>query len=274
MMVWTYIKQNWERILFRLAGTACFVFGFIFLVEEKITNTSIVFAIGFFSFLYSNLARFKRFKGLGFEAELWEDKQKEAADLIERLKNVVAIYSREVIMGQVMRGRFSSGADWSKNWALFDELVVQHGELGQAIDFSDLKSRVDHVFLFDMCHNQSSALERSIQSARSKARQKIDAEFGSPIRDADGYGARIAQLNAIAFDTEDLFERMIRQNVPEELVAQARTAVEAFQRDFGITLEFDGLAMQNLEKIANWHANRPLVVTSEMLALAEDRPKN
>jgi hypothetical protein len=57
----------------------------------------------FLQFFYSNLARFKRFKGLGFEAELWEDKQKEAADLIDRLKNVVAIYSREVVMAQVSR---------------------------------------------------------------------------------------------------------------------------------------------------------------------------
>lgn len=98
-----YLLGNWERLLFGLVGCACLGFGFHFIFEEKITSASAVFAIGFFSFLYSNLARFKRFKGLGFEAELWEDKQKEAADLIDRLKNVVAIYSREVVMAQVSR---------------------------------------------------------------------------------------------------------------------------------------------------------------------------
>lgn len=272
MTVLTYLKQNWERLLFALVGVACLVFGFIFLVDEKIANASAVFAIGFFSFLYSNLARFKRFKGLGFEAELWEDKQKEAADLIERLKNVVAIYSREVVMGQVMRGRLG-GTDWSKNWSLFDELVAQHGAIGQVIDFRDLKSRIDHVFLFDMCHHQTSVLRRTIHAAQSEAKNIIVAEFGSPIRDAEGYGGRIAQLNAITFDTEDLFNRMIRQNVPKELVAQAEAAVEAFQRDFGITLRFDELAMRNLDKIATWYENRPLAVTAEMIALAETPPK-
>jgi hypothetical protein len=63
---------------------------------EQMTNAGIVFGLGFLSFIYANVARFKRFKGLGFEAELWEDKQKEAADLIDRLKNVVSIYTREV----------------------------------------------------------------------------------------------------------------------------------------------------------------------------------
>ena len=68
---------------------------------EQMTNAGIVFGLGFLSFIYANVARYKRFKGLGFEAELWEDKQKEAADLIDRLKNVVSIYTREVILGKV-----------------------------------------------------------------------------------------------------------------------------------------------------------------------------
>lgn len=269
---WAYLKQSWERLFFGLVGFTCIVFGFVFLVNDKITSASAVFAIGFFSFLYSNLARFKRFKGLGFEAELWEDKQKEAADLIERLKNVVAIYSREVVMGHVMRGRMG-GVNWSKNWALFDELVVQHSALGQAIDFGDLKARIDHVFLFDMCHHQTPALVREVHDARSKSQQKIDIEFGSPIRDVEGYGSRIAQLNAIEFDTHSLFERMICSNVPDELLTQIKVAAVAFERDFDVTLILDQKAMQILERIAGWYANKPLIVTPEMISIAEGKPE-
>ena len=270
--LWVYLTKNWERLFFGLIGLSCVVFGFVFLANEKITSASAVFAIGFFSFLYSNLARFKRFKGLGFEAELWEDKQKEAADLIDRLKNVVAIYSREVVMGQIMRGRLGGPLDWSKNWALFDELVAQHGALGQAIDFTDLKAKIDHVFLFDMCFHQISAISRAVQGARTNALESIEFEFGNPISDVDGYSARIGQLNAIDFDTTDLYERMIDENVPEELLRQSKAAVEAFERDFGTKVEFDQLALKNLRKIADWYNEKPLAVTAEMIAFAGRQP--
>lgn len=63
------------------------------------------------------------------EAELWEDKQKEAADLIERLREVVSIYTREVIVGKVKAGRWGGKADWGEHWKLYDDLVTQHNVL-------------------------------------------------------------------------------------------------------------------------------------------------
>lgn len=66
--------------------------------------------MAFFSFFYSRLSQFK---GFGFEAELWEDKTKEAEGLIERLKSVVEISTREIVLTKVMQGRWSDGADWA-----------------------------------------------------------------------------------------------------------------------------------------------------------------
>ncbi len=264
-----YLAKNWERILFALVGLACLGFGFIFLSARNVTAASAVFAIGFFSFFYSNLARFKRFKGFGFEAELWEDKQKEAADLIDRLKNVVSIYSREVVMSQVMRGRMSKGPNWQRNWALFDELVAQHGELRQAIDFSDLKRQVDRVFLFDMTYAQASILKSAFQTASSEVYKLIQREHPNPIRDSAGHSARLAQQRAITFGTKDMLQDMAERNVPRALISDAQTAAQAFERDFGVIFKLDEMAIQNLEKIAGWYDAGPLVITSEMIALAE-----
>jgi hypothetical protein len=137
------VLNGWERILFGLVGFACLILCFRALWSGQITAGVALFGMAFFSFFYSNLARFKRFKGLGFEAELWEDKQKEAADLIDRLKGIVSTYTREIVMGNVMRGRRGGGEDWEKRWALFDELTGKHTELGQDIDFSPLKREMD-----------------------------------------------------------------------------------------------------------------------------------
>src|SRR5690606_38058585 len=149
--------------------------------------------LGFLSFIYANVARFKRFKGLGFEAELWEDKQKEAADLINQLKNVVSIYTREVVLGKVKAGRLGNGPDWKSHWQLYDDLVTQHGILGQRIDFSDVKKEMDDYFLFDMSMPGINKIREAALKGKGAAMEKINQEFGNPIRDIEGYGKRLEQ---------------------------------------------------------------------------------
>ena len=96
-------KKHWEQAFFGIVGVAFLAFSFIGLLGGDVAGASATFAMAFFSFIYANISRFKRFKrfkGLGFEAELWEDKQKEAEQLIDRLKAVVSVYTREIVMGR------------------------------------------------------------------------------------------------------------------------------------------------------------------------------
>ena len=53
-------------------------FSIFHLVQQNLAMASASFAMAFVSFIWANISRFKRFKGLGIEAELWEDKKKEA----------------------------------------------------------------------------------------------------------------------------------------------------------------------------------------------------
>ncbi len=131
----------------------------------------------------------KKFKGLGFEAELWEDKKKEAETLIERLKDVVTIYTREIVMLKVKDGRWSDGVDWHERWQLFDDLVRQHSTLGQQIDFEPLRKEVEDYFLFDMTMPQWNKCQHRMNDCIAKASEALNAKYGSPIRDSAGYGA-------------------------------------------------------------------------------------
>ncbi|MHC2215498.1 hypothetical protein [Rhizobium leguminosarum] len=70
--MWKAISENWQHVIFAVVGCVALGYSFLFVRDGKVTEASAVFAIAFLSMLYSNLARFKRFKGLGFEAELWE----------------------------------------------------------------------------------------------------------------------------------------------------------------------------------------------------------
>ena len=265
-----YLGTSGERLLFGLVGAACLFFTFRFLVAGQVTSASAVFAMAFFSFFYSNLARFKKFKGLGFEAELWEDKQKEAANLIDRLKSVVAIYTREIVMNSVMRGRWSDGESWEKRWALFDELVDQHNALGQEIDFSDLKSQLDGVFIFDLCTPLSSSVRKSIEEAKAKTSEQMAEKYAKVVTDLDGHNADLKKLGEVKAAIENLFERAGQENIANTILKLADDAKEKLSA-FSIVPDFNPTVLERLRAISEVAENRPMVVTPQLLQWSSDR---
>lgn len=260
-----WLIANWERVLFVIVGLSLFGACFHLVYAEKVTEAAAVFGLGFLSFIYSNVSRFKRFKGLGFEAELWEDKQKEAADLIERLREVVSIYTREVILGKVTAGRLRNGIDWAGNWRLYDDLITQHDVLGQKIDFSDVKKVMDDYFLFDMSMPAIGKIRESANKGRSAARKKIDDEFGSPIRDLDGYNKRSAQLREIPDDIKDAFSISTKNNLASHALDVWERTKEHLKRDFGIDTDIDPKVLDRLEAISKLYQSRPVKVTEELI---------
>ena len=214
---WSWLRTNWERVLFGLVGVVLLAASLYLIYLDKVTNAAIVFGLGFLSLIYMNVARFKRFKGLGFEAELWEDTQKEAADLIERLKSVVSIYTREIIKSKVTEGRWGSSPKWQSHWALYDELTDQHNQLGQKIDFTELKTFLDDYFLFDLCRIPTECLHKLLWDERDKVRKMIAQEFGSPIRDSGAYGKRNQQLQETEFVVEDAFDMSKNEGLSERV---------------------------------------------------------
>lgn len=266
---WRYLQSSWERVLFGCVGAACLTFTFFFLWNAQITAASAAFAMSFFSFFYSNLARFKKFKGLGFEAELWEDKQKEAAHLIDRL-SVVAVYTREIVMNNVMRGRWGGSESWQKRWSLLDELEGRHTELGQRIDFSDLKHDVESVFIFDICSPLASSVRQSIESAKAEANKAGTARFGSPITDLDGWNTFHEHLRSIISYEDRLFERARTENIAQGILSVATTAQAALRESFSIELSFKDGVIERLEALAALISHRPITITPELVSWADD----
>lgn len=263
-----YISNNWERIIFALFGFLGLYFCIGFLIERKTNEAAIVFVLAFFSFFYSNLARFRRFKGLGFEAELWEDKQKEAEHLIGRLKRVVAIYTSEVVMGSVKRGRLDADS-WKKHWDLFSELIEQHSDLGQDIDFSDLKDELDTYFLFDMCGELSPSIWQEIDRGKREAQTKISKEFGDPVNDLEAYNKQIGKLRDIKSNVENSFYIARKENLAERILETANESKDKLSQYFGIDINFDEEKISRLKRIAGLFNTRPVKVTDELVSWAD-----
>lgn len=263
-----WFGENWQRVLFAIIGFVFLLFSIKYAINDKIAESSGTFAISFLSFLYSNISRFKKFKGLGFEAELWEDKQKEAAELIDRLKKIVSIFTTQTVLNSVTKNRWGGPADWKSNWKLYDDLVDQHKVLGHKIDFSDLKKQVDDYFLFDLCMHNSSIRKR-ITAARSTARKMIEDEFGDPVSDQVGHVKRHAQLREIIEKFDDPFKVSTRANLAREMLQWAEKAKTAAKEHFGINIEFDRSEMEKLEKLSKLYENRPVEVTEELIEMSK-----
>lgn len=265
----TAIHKNWERYLFAIVGVVFLVASFKFLGQENLAFFSATFGVSFFCFFYSNLARFKRFKGLGFEAELWEDKQKEAAELIDRLKNVVTVYTREIVMGKVMNGRWGGVAQWRSNWDLYDELVSKHSELGQEIDFGHLKHQLDSVFIFDICSPIVSAIKDALSQYSMEITTSTQGEFGSPITDLTGYNSKMELLRHTPRIFEDSFERSQVGNLPQDLLDFIERASRYTQNSFNVTPSFSQPNVDRLRILAELRRRGPLEVTNQLIDWAD-----
>lgn len=262
-------RENWQGVFFGAVGLVFLGFSFCRLWQEDVAGGSATFGMAFLCFIYANLSRFKRFKGLGFEAELWEDKQKEAAALIDRLKAKDAIYTEQIVRQNIMGGRLGSASSWEDNWRLFDRLVAEHEDLGQDIDFSDLKADIDAVFLFDLTSYPYDPLHRQIAQGVQEASDLIQKEFGSAVEDVEGHRKRTEQVNAIKRSFVDRYERSLKGNVAQEILDWARDAQAALRRDFGVEVSFPEEDIQELEMLADLRRKGPIKVTPKLLEMSE-----
>lgn len=262
-----FIKKNWERVFFGIVGVGFLLLTFRYLFSDSITAASATFVMSFLCFVYSNLARFKRFKGLGFEAELWEDKQKEAANLIERLESVVTIYTREILIGRVMQSRLGNN-DWKSYWDLYDELVAQHNALGQEIDFADLKGWMDAIFVFDMISKVMDGITKPIRDGKTDAHKKISTKFGTPIVDNEGYLSKTNELNKVRDRIDDAFKVSHEGNLAEESLRLMTESKRILEEEFDVLIEFDAALIADLKMISKLRNNGDIEVTDQLITLA------
>lgn len=120
---------SFEKWLFRVIGTLC-----LFLLGWQIYSAPILqsnaWAIGLllpfsiFSFLLSKLSSFKRIKGFGFEAEMWDDVQMQAREELLLFKDLNEIMIDEMMSVSVLDGYLLSTYDkWVHVFELHERIL-------------------------------------------------------------------------------------------------------------------------------------------------------
>jgi hypothetical protein len=166
----------------------------------------------------------------------------------------------------VKAGRFATAPDWSGHWKLYDDLVAQHHALGQKIDFTDLKKVMDDFFLFDMCMPEINKIREAAIKGQGAAMNKITEEFGSPIRDNEGYNKRLVQYRAIRLEIDSPFDISTKDNLAEHALNLWKDTQERLKRDFSVNVNVDAKVIERLTKISDLYKIRPVKVTDEIVA--------
>ena len=64
-----------SNIIISLGAVALLSAGIFLAISDRVAAATLLLGIGFLFVVLLLLAKFKRFKGFGFEAEMWEEKQ-------------------------------------------------------------------------------------------------------------------------------------------------------------------------------------------------------
>lgn len=148
------------------------------------------------------ISNYKRIKGFGFEAEMWEDKQVQAAKLIDRLELLSKASTKQVAQIAAKLGLWDSGFSNPELASLIDvsRKILQNTGTNDAERQNILAPLYRRVAL-----NYVNAAQRLVDSALTKDREALDAARKTTVPDAvPGWQQQIQTINAEIKQFRDL----------------------------------------------------------------------
>ncbi|WP_161555837.1 hypothetical protein [Mangrovicoccus ximenensis] len=261
-------KIQWDRAFLFMAGVAFTILSFILILRESFTGSTAAFTSSIVLFFFYHISKFKKWKGFGIEAEFWEETKKEAEELLERLKSIVYIYTREIITRKAQHGRFISRLDWKGTWELYDTLVKKHDDLGQDIDFGNLREYLDRLFIRDMVAPYATTINQIVSKGKTAAERKIDLHLKSNEIDETEFQIKQKKLERISHAFPEYEKRAESGNLANEVLDWAQTAEKLLHEIFEVDIEIPQSAVKKLEEISDLYKNRPFEITEELILMA------
>lgn len=195
-----------ESTLLKLCGFSLVALAVYFLFEANVHAATLCAAVGLLLTFLARFSQFKRFKGWGFEAEMWEEKQQEAEQLVESLKKVATLTAREVMLQSIKSGRWGSGERWEDHWRLFEEIKAAQAGLLDANAQQEIRRSIDRWFLHDMVAREFGALRSLVTKEVETARNAVREKYGNPASDPPAFKKEMDLLRRTEKPADGLFE--------------------------------------------------------------------
>jgi hypothetical protein len=232
--------ENFVRFVVIMFAVALFVVSaFLYFQHTTAPATS---AMGFVFLLtvVLTISNYKRIKGFGFEAEMWDDKQKQAARLIDRLELLSKATSQQLALITSKLGLWSSGLSNPETASLFERLR----EILETTGTSDAERKnILAPLSWRIALNYAEAAR---QMVTSEVRKQLDAIQKTPIAAETNPATRNERIHAL----DETLRRLNQMSVPD--MANRRTIQPLQELVSGTpTLADKGTLVNDLNEIAN-----------------------
>lgn len=207
-------------------------------------------ALGIGCVALSNLARFKKIKLPGFEAEMWEDTQKEAERITNNLKKLLDLFSSTTIIQKVTSGRWGKGEKWRDIWNLYFSMLDEHNKLNIGGEFHETLNTLETYFIFDSLHHEMDYIQGKLGQARADAQRVINEKHGPSIKDAKRYSIDLEELNSFEFAIGDMFEAASARSMGNRLAHLATDNKKQIEEKYGIEINIIDEVLENIHYIS------------------------
>lgn len=221
------------------------------LIEFDILRFISLVSAGIISIIIASVSKFRRFKGFGIEAELWDSKQEEAAYMIESFKNMMEASYSQILMSKVKEGTYDPTHRWKGIREIRSQFESSLQSVGIGHPLSSISNEFDNHIIWNLSNKVVRLIFKSIDIARKENSNSLDYSKFPKYND---------QINLL----REAEKRQAADTLRQEW---ARIKLEAAPHNINFKNEI--LIESYIDKIEILENSSPIVLDSALVALLD-----
>jgi hypothetical protein len=193
--------------------------------QDKVGAETATYTAAVLCLVFAFLPEFKKFKGLGIEAELLDKKIEETDNLLKQLRDITAPMSEMLISSTARAGRLGSAMPRSQKYELMQRIETELKKCG--VDEEQLeKTKQDWHFynIFDLSSPIFEKIQNKLQPIQQEREKKL-REFKQPIAPdkQDEYKQLIDNRNEVSKEMDkfrDLRQLKNQRNLAKKITKE------------------------------------------------------
>ncbi len=218
--------RNVVRVLVAISGLLLLGMGVVLSYQDKLGGATATYGTAIVCLIFVFLSDFKRFKGLGIEAELLDQKIEEADELLARLRGITAPLAEMLFSLAARMGRWGTAIPRTQRHDFMTRIQRALAEAGVSPEELEQAKGDWHYFnAFDLC---SPALQKISDAFHTKLKLR-DREVSAVPQPIGGdmmteFNRRVARRQIVHVEIEKLSE-IRKQSGSLDLAARVRAIV-------------------------------------------------